>query len=265
MEVLLPIIIVGGIGLVFGIILSVASIYMSVKQDDRISAIAEALPGANCGGCGFAGCQNYAEAIVNDGEAINRCAPGGAEVQGRIADILGVHASAMEKQVMVVACRGTSDVTKQKYIYDGIKTCEAAYALYSGDGACKYGCLGLGDCMRACKFDNIRIIDGIARIDLNGCNNCGVCQTVCPKGLIKNVAVKKRAVVLCSNHDSGKDVRKACAGGCIACGKCAKACPEGAIEIKDKLAVIDGAKCTGCGKCAEGCPVKCIAMMCADA
>jgi len=261
MNILIPVLIVGGLGLVFGVVLTIASIMMSVKNDERIERIIEVLPGANCGGCGFTGCSGYAEAIMKDGAAANKCTAGGAKVANAVAAILGIDSIGMGARFAVNACRGTNDVTCKKYQYDGIKTCRAAAMHFSGDTACKYGCIGLGDCERACKFDAIRILDGVARIDVKRCTNCGVCQKACPKRLIVSKNAKTKAVVLCSNQDNSKETIAVCKGGCIACGRCVKVCPHGCIEINDNLAYIHHAECTGCGECEKVCPTRCIAMI----
>ena len=261
MNIALPVIIVGGIGLLFGVILTVASIVMHVKSDDRIEQIMKILPGANCGGCGFTGCRNYAEGIIKNGVTANKCSVGGAKVAKEIAKILGISSAGINARFAVNICHGSNDLTTKKYQYAGINTCKAASMLYGGDTACPYGCIGLGDCVRACKFDAIRIINGVARIDVTRCTNCGMCIQTCPKNLIVSKNAKTKAVVLCSNKSKAKDTMSVCKGGCIGCGKCAKLCPAGAIEIKDNLAYIHHAACTGCGLCAENCPTHCIAMI----
>ena len=257
-DILLPIIIVGALGLLFGIILSVASIVMHVKKDERIEKITAALPGANCGGCGYTGCEGFASAIVKDGVSPSKCAVGGQKVADEIAKILGISSRSVEKRCAVVLCHGTPDITRKKYDYKGISTCKAATALFSGDGACQFSCIGLGDCRNACKFDAIRIIDGIARINMNACTNCGACVRTCPKHLIQSVPMSTPTIVLCSNQDKGKAVMDVCKGGCISCMKCVKTCPSGAIEMVNNVARINPSKCTNCGACVEACPVHCI-------
>ena len=260
MEIALPVIIVGVIALVFGIILSLAATFLSVKTDERVDKILEALPGANCGGCGYSGCQGYANAIVKDGAPTNKCAPGGEKTAAVISELMGVTVKSGKPSFAVCMCHGTPEITKEKFDYYGVDSCKAAVSFFSGSTGCSFGCLGLGDCMAACKFGALRIIDSVARIDKHLCVNCGMCMKACPKGLIRPVQLKKTAIVLCSNTSKGKQTMGVCKGGCIGCGRCAKACPEGAIVVENNLARIDAANCIGCGKCVELCPVHCIAL-----
>lgn len=254
MEViLLPVAIVSGIGLVLGIMLSYASVKFAVKTDDRIERVREALPGANCGACGFTGCDNYAEAIVNGAE-INRCPVGGADVVAKLSEIMGVEADAGEKMVARVMCNGTWDNVAIKFDYDGIIDCRSAATMAGGPSSCIYGCVGMGSCKKVCPFDAIIVENGLARIDESKCSGCGKCIAECPKMIIKMVPAKSEYAVRCSNLERGAVARKNCKVACIACGKCVKTCPQNAISIIDLRAVIDTSKCVNCGQCIGVCP-----------
>lgn len=254
MEAIYAIISVGAIGLLFGVILTLASHFLEVRRDERAQKILEALPGANCGGCGYSGCEGYANAVAKGEAPPDLCAPGGSAAAQTVAGIMGLAAQEKTPQCAVVRCRGTADVTGRKFDYRGVASCRAAAMLYGGPGKCAYGCLGFGDCASACQFDAVRVIDGVARVDRTRCTACGACVAACPKQIIALRPASQPAVVLCSSRERGADTRKACAGGCIACRRCVKECPAQAIEIRENHAVIDPAKCTGCGKCAAVCP-----------
>ena len=256
MEIVIPVIIVGIIGFIAGLGLSLASKFMSVPTDEKQQKIRDALPGANCGACGCAGCADYAKSIVEEGNAINKCTPGGAKSVAAIAEIMGVEAGSVTPMKAVVACSGTCEKTSKRYTFEGISSCQAVKGLYGGDGACAYGCLGYGDCTRACAFDAIHIENGIAKVDREKCTGCGACAAVCPNHVIEVVPEHKRKpVVLCQNKDKGAQTRKACTAGCIGCMKCAKACPREAITVENNVAYIDQEKCVGCQLCVKECPV----------
>ena len=254
MDILTPIMIVGIIGLLAGVILAVASIVMAVPKDERAEALEAILPGANCGACGYSGCQGYAAAMAKGEAEPGLCSPGGADVAAKCGEILGSGAVAMEKKAAFVRCMGSADNTQEKMEYDGINSCTAASLLNGGTSSCRFGCLGLGDCAAACDYGAIEICNGLAIINEEKCVACGKCVAACPKGLIKLAPVKPMAVVRCSSCDKGKDTMKACKVGCIGCMKCQKTCEFGAITVKDALAQVDPEKCTGCGKCADVCP-----------
>lgn len=259
MEILIPVLVVVAIAILCAVLLTLSSIFFAVKEDERAVAIRDCLPGANCGACGYSGCDGYAKALSEgSATATNLCVPGGDDTSKAIANILGVEAADVIEQVAYVGCNGKCDVVEKKYRYDGHKTCRTANLAYSGDRMCNFACLGYGDCARVCPQNAIRIEDGIARIDPRKCIGCGMCARECPNGLIKLIRDTSRVVVECSNHDKGAVTRKACTNGCIACGKCEKTCPHGAITVKDNLAVIDYEKCTGCAECVAVCPVHCI-------
>lgn len=255
--ILIPIAIVSGLGIIFGLILSYASVKFEVKVDDRVAKVREALPGANCGACGFTGCDNYAEAIAN-GSEINRCPVGGAELVTRLGEIMGVEAGAGEKMVARVMCNGTWDNVNIKFDYDGIMDCRSASTMAGGPSSCIYGCVGMGSCKKVCAFDAIIVENGLARIDESKCSGCGKCVAECPKLIIKMVPAKSEYTVACSNDEKGAVARKNCKVACIACRKCVKECPREAISIVNMHAVIDPSKCDNCGACIVVCPTNAI-------
>ncbi len=261
MEILVPVIIVAAIGLVLGVVLSLASHFLAVKTDERVEKVRELLPGANCGACGYTGCDGYAAAIVSGEAGLTECAPGGAETAKKIGEIMGADVGDMRKKYAVVLCSGNCDVTENKYEYQGLGSCAAAAMVASGPAACRYGCIGLGDCAVACENDAISVINGIAVVDKEKCIACGKCVTACPKQVIRVFDADGRAVVVCKNTDKGADTRKACKTGCIGCMKCQKACEYGAVTVANFVAAVDNDKCVGCGKCEEACPQHIIKIM----
>ena len=235
----------------------VAAHFMHVEEDPRVGEVLGVLPGANCGACGYAGCADYAKAIV-EGAPVNKCVPGGAKCAAAAAAIMGVEAGEVVKRKAIVACQGSYDHTQDKYEYEGIESCAACAALYSGRAACEYGCLGYGDCVKACKFDAITVSNGLARVNPEKCTGCGACEQACPKKVIWIRPESEKPVVMCANHDRGALTRKACTAGCIGCMKCEKSCPEGAIKVTNNVARVDYEKCTGCRTCMNVCPVHAI-------
>lgn len=260
-AILMPTVIVSVIGIIAGVILSAADKYISVPVDERVSNVRDILPGANCGACGFAGCDEYADKLVNEDAATNLCTPGGQEVAKQISGLLGKSFASVEEKQAVVKCSGTCGSTENIMDYSGIMTCEANNYFYQGRGSCTYTCLGFGDCVRECQYDALHIEDGIAVVDYNKCTGCGMCAPKCPNVLISIIPKKSRVFVGCSSNDKGAYTRKICSAGCIGCKKCEKTCKFGAIIIKDNLAGIDPEKCTNCGECAEVCPTKVIRVM----
>lgn len=245
-----------GLGVVFGVVLYFAGKYLAVEQDPRIDQVEEALSGANCGGCAYAGCRAYAEAIVLKGVSCELCAPGGASTSSAIAAIMGVAAGAVEKKVAVVKCRGGRDDSTLRARYYGVEDCRAA--LLPGvhaPKACEFGCLGYGTCARECPFEAMVMgPDDLPVVVESRCTGCGRCAQVCPLDIIELLPVSKAVHVMCCSKGSGGAVRRACEVGCIGCKKCVKPCPEDAIQVVDFLAVIDYEKCKSCGECVASCP-----------
>ena len=259
-TVIIAIVVLAALGAIFGLVLAFAAKAFAVEKDPREEAIAEVLPGANCGGCGFPGCGGYAAAVAAGKAPVNACAAGGAAVAAKIGEIMGVAAGDSVKKLAQVHCTGCGQNYK-KYEYVGLHDCVAASLLPGGgELGCAYGCLGLGSCEKACPFDAIHVVEGVAQVDEDKCKSCGKCVDVCPKHIIALVPYKTRrhVAIRCSSHDKGPDVRKNCDNGCIGCTLCAKSCPKEAISMIDNLAVIDFDKCIGCGICAQKCPRKLI-------
>ena len=252
------VIVVAVIGLIAGLILSVASIVFAVPVDEKAQAIEGVLPGANCGACGFAGCSGYAAALAAGTAEVGLCSPGGPDVAEECAEILGVSAGSMEKKVAVIQCAGTCSVVDKKMNYDGIDSCQAATVFFGGDSACQYGCLGHGDCAAVCPENAITICNGLATVNEDLCVGCGLCAKACPKNVIIIEAQKWTQHVRCKNTDKGAETRKTCKVGCIGCMKCQKECEAEAIKVVNFNATIDYSKCTNCGHCKEVCPVKAI-------
>lgn len=258
MNILYAVLCFVGLGVLFGVLLSVASRVFEVKTDPRVDQIKECLPGANCGGCGFSGCGDLAERIVKGEAKTNACPVGGVEAAGKIAEIMGVEAEAPVRMRAQVMCSGVNGLAVKKYIYEGEADCNAAVKLGCGDRMCPNGCVGLGSCVKHCRFGAISVIDGVAVVDYEKCTGCGVCASFCPKKIIKLVPFEAEYHVGCSSLDKGAVTRTYCDAGCIGCKLCEKACESGAITVFDNVAKIDYTKCTDCGKCAEKCPKKII-------
>ncbi len=247
------------IALICGVMLTVASKFMAVEEDELFPAVRECLPGANCGACGFAGCDGYASALVADPElSITLCVPGGASAAQQLGQVLGREGGEVVKMVAEVRCGGTCAATSAKMDYEGIESCAAAKLLFGGSGACIYGCAGLGDCVKVCPEKAIYLVGGIARVDTGLCTGCGLCAKTCPNGVIAVRPASAPVVVDCNNTRPGAETRKACTVGCIGCKLCERNCPAGAITVTNNLASVSYEKCVGCGKCVEVCPSKCI-------
>ncbi|MBR0076028.1 MAG: RnfABCDGE type electron transport complex subunit B [Synergistaceae bacterium] len=255
-----PLALMGIMGGVFGVILAIASIIFRVHQDERIGLIRAALPGANCGGCGYPGCDGYASGVVNEGAAVNKCSVGGAPVAQKIAEIMGVSAGDTTPMRAFLKCKGTCEAAPRQLTYDGIKDCASAATIPGGSpNSCPFGCIGLGTCVSVCQFGALSMgDDGLPKVEVSKCVGCGACVAACPKGIFTLVPVTADIIVECNSHWKGPMVKTVCSAGCIGCGVCAKVCPAGAIEIVNDLAVIDQNKCIKCGKCAQRCPAKCI-------
>lgn len=260
MQILIPIIILFAAGILCALLLTLASVFFGVKEDERATEIRDCLPGANCGACGFSGCDGYAKALsTGECDKANLCIPGGDGVARDVARIMGLEAGDVVELVAYVGCNGACAPEEKKYEYHGPKTCEAANMSFSGDRFCTFACLGYGDCVRVCPRNAISINErNVAEIDPKKCIGCGLCVRECPNSIIHLVKDTERVVVKCNSHNKGAKVREVCKNGCIACGKCEKNCPTEAIKVINNLATIDYEKCIQCGKCASVCPVKCI-------
>ena len=250
---------VGVTGLLLGLFLGFMGKKFAVEVDQKEIDVRAELPGNNCGGCGYAGCDGLAKAIANGEAPVNGCPVGGAAAAEKISAIMGVEAGEFVKKVAFVKCAGTCEKANQDYEYTGVQDCAAmAFVPNGGPKSCNYGCLGFGNCVKACPFDAIHVVDGVAVVDKDACKACGKCVAACPKHLIELLPVSAKHIVQCSSKDKGKDVMKACSVGCIACHLCEKNCPSDAVHVVDNVAYIDQEKCTKCGLCAEKCPKKII-------
>lgn len=259
-TIIWTIVILAGLGLLLALVLFFIAKKFKVEEDPRIDEVEAVMPGANCGGCGFAGCRAFADAAVKAPNLDNNyCPVGGNEVMKKVAAILGYEVKAKVPQVAVVRCNGTCENRPVINDYDGAPSCRVKASLYAGDTGCPYGCLGCGDCVAACSFGAITMDPQtlLPVVDEDKCTACGSCAKVCPKGIIeiRNKGPRgMRVYVSCVNKDKGAVARKACIAACIGCGKCAKTCPQDAVTVENNLAYIDFTKCKLCKKCVEACP-----------
>lgn len=254
MNIIAAILVLGIMGAIFGLVLAIASKIFAVKTDPRLPEIIDALPGANCGGCGFAGCSDCAGHILDGTAPVNACPVGGAASAEKIAKIMGVEVQETEKMVAFVRCNGGVNA-KKRYEYKGVQDCTGALKVGAGPLECSYGCLGFGSCVAACQFDAMHIgPNGSAVVDPEKCTNCMACASACPRHLIVSIPYSAEEVVPCSSKDKGVVAKNACEVSCIGCKICEKNCPAGAITVTDNLAVIDYSKCTNCGTCVLKCP-----------
>ena len=268
MDIVIAIAILGGLGLIFGLVLAAASKVFYVETDPRLDQLNECLPGANCGGCGYPGCGGYAEAVLNGEAEIGKCASGGNECAQAMAAIMGLKAEAVTRKVALVRCSGAKEYdaegkqikgAKVKAHYEGFKDCLSASKVGgTGPLSCKFGCLGYGSCTKACKYGAISVKNGVAVVDEDLCVGCMACAAVCPRNLIVPVEPERNVVIACNSMAKGAVTTRACTVGCIGCGLCKKICPADAITVTNNLAVIDYSKCTNCGLCATVCPKKLI-------
>lgn len=253
-SILTAVAVLAAIGAVLGILLAVAARLLTVKTDERVEKIISLLPGANCGGCGYAGCAALAEAIAMGEASTSACKAGGPDCATAIAQVMG---KAPEKAVRMraqVMCSGVRGAAKLKYDYSGLEDCRAAIRSGGGDKVCQNGCIGHGTCAAACAFGAISVVNGVACVEYSKCVGCGMCASACPKGIIKMIPFEARYWVGCSSVDKGQLTRSYCEKGCISCKICEKNCPSGAITVYDGVAHIDYEKCTECGICYEKCP-----------
>jgi electron transport complex protein RnfB len=253
-------VVLAGLGIVFGVSLAVIAARYVVKTDPKVEKVRDILPGANCGACGFAGCMGYAEAVVgNPDVAVNLCAPGKSAVAEKVAEITGKKAEKVDPKIARVFCQGGMSLSQRKFIYTGVQDCTAAVLAAGGNKSCEYGCLGYATCMRACPFDAITMsVDNLPVISKEKCTACGKCVAACPKQVIELAVETKAVVISCHSRDKGADTKKKCQVGCIACGICVRTCPVDAIKIENNLARIDHAKCIVCGLCVRKCPTNAI-------
>ena len=258
-KILYAVLVLGALGGIFGALLAVASKIFHVEVDPKQEQVRACLAGANCGGCGFPGCDGYAAAVAKGEAPVNKCVAGGEEAAKKIAEIMGVSADTAEKKLAFVPCSGCEGVAEARFHYTGPQDCRAAM-LFGGKSnkLCTYACIGLGNCVRACPFGAMQLENGVAKVDRTKCVGCGACAEACPKSIITLLSEKQLSAVACSSRDKGAQVMKICKAGCIGCGKCVRECPAGAVTLTDNLARIDPDKCTQCGHCAEICPRKII-------
>ena len=256
-NILYAVIALGSLGLGFGLILALASRIFAVDHDERFEPLIKALPGANCGGCGYTSCSAYAEAVLDGNAEVNLCPVGGEDTARAIAAIMEVEPVKSVRHTALVKCSGGNRASK-KFEYAGIGDCVSAMNTGGGPLACRYGCLGLGTCVSACAFGAVSVTEGVALTDHERCTGCLACVKACPRRIITMVPYLADVNVCCSSVDKGAVLRKVCEVGCIGCRMCEKACKYDAIHVNNNLAVIDYEKCTGCGDCAEKCPRKLI-------
>jgi len=252
-----------GVGAFFGLVLALANKKFAMETNPLIEEVEDILPKGQCGACGFAGCQKYAEAVVEDPEVPpNLCVPGKAAVAEMVAKLTGKHADATEAHYAHINCRGTCDAAKNKANYEGVEDCAAAKLVMGGGKACKYGCIGYGNCTKACHFHAIEMGEkGIPVVNPKLCTGCGACAKACPQNIISLISYENKVEVSCSSKDKGAIARKNCANACIGCGLCMRTCTHQAIEIVDNLAKVNSAICRE--KCKEAvciakCPTKAI-------
>ena len=253
MDILIAVGVLGGLGALFGLVLAVANRVFHVDTDPRLEPLTQCLNGANCGGCGFSGCGAYAQAVLEGKAPVGLCIAGGDECAQKMAEIMGVKAEKVARQVAFVRCAGTT--ARDKGVYEGIHDCLAATKVAGrGPLICKFGCLGFGNCTKACKFDAIHLENGVAKVDPDKCTGCMSCAAACPRKLIVPVTFGANIRVACASNARGSVTLRGCDIGCIGCFKCQKICPKGAIRVEKNLASIDYALCDQCGQCVEVCP-----------
>lgn len=245
-----------GMGGVFGFVLAFAAKKFAVQIDPRVEQVNDLLAHAHCGACGYAGCEQYAEAVVNDPDLSPAlCIPAGERAALKIAELTGKKAEIKEKQIARIMCGGGLSKTVKRYLYEGVPDCRAAVLSGGGDKACIYGCMGYGTCSMVCPFDAIKVSeDGLPHIDPDKCTACGMCVAACPKKVIEILPASKAVTIACHSKDKAADTLKSCTTGCIGCGLCAKICPFDAAVVTNNLSKIDPGKCRVCGLCVSKCP-----------
>lgn len=253
-----------GIAFLLGILLGVFKQVFHVEVDPKVEEVRAVLPGANCGACGYPGCDGFAAAVAKGEAPTNGCSVGADEVAVKVAKIMGVEASSTEKQVAHLVCQGCYEVSKRKAAYVGVKTCAAAKTSINGTKECDWGCIGFGDCAVACPFHVITVLDnGLVQIDETKCTGCGICVAQCPQHVLRLFAANaKGALALCSCRNPRKPViMKNCKRGCIKCGKCERVCEAKALKLVNGIPEIDYSLCTSCNACVEGCPTKVLVLL----
>ena len=256
-SLLVVVAIVAVLAIVFALLIVLVSKLCYVKTDERVDAVSSNLAGANCGGCGYAGCGDYAKALVEGKTTLGCCGATSNEAKQEIAKILNIPFDATEKKLAIIHCAGGKN-SLDKFNYVGNEGCVARSLLLGGGKVCSSACLGGGTCANVCTNNAIVVKDDVAIVDRSACGGCGACVNACPKSLVKLIPISAKVYVACASNCKGKEVMGACKVGCIGCGLCAKNCPQGAIEMVDNVAVIDYSKCSGCKVCVAKCPRKCI-------
>jgi len=250
-----PVIVMGGLAAIYALGLGIAARIFYVYVDPKIPQVEELLGGANCGGCGYAGCSDCAAAIVAEKAPVSACVAVGPDKWEAIAKILGKTVEVGERQVAHIMCRGDRENAKRRFQYMGIEDCRAAMLVAGGDKECQFGCLGLGTCVKNCPFGALSMGEnGIPIVDRDKCTGCGTCSRVCPRGIPKLLPESQKVATVCNSHDGPPLVKKLCAVGCLGCGICKKVCPEKAVTVQSFLSIVDPSKCNLCGKCIEKCP-----------
>lgn len=247
-----------GVGAFFGLVLALANKKFAMETNPLIEEVEDILPKGQCGACGFAGCQKYAEAVVEDPEVPpNLCVPGKAAVAEMVAKLTGKHAEATEPHYAYIKCKGDCEAAKNKAVYEGVTDCAAAKLVMGGGKACKYGCIGFGNCTKACHFHAIEMGEnGLPVVNPKLCTGCGACAKACPQNIISLISFENKVEVSCSSKDKGPAAKKNCNNACIGCGLCKRNCPHQAVEIVDNLAVVNSAICRE--KCKQAdCVAKC--------
>ncbi|MBP5571340.1 MAG: Fe-S cluster domain-containing protein [Bacteroidales bacterium] len=259
-SIIWTIAVLAGLGLILALLLFLLAKKFKVEEDPRIDEVEKVMPGANCGGCGFAGCRAFADSAVKAPNLDNHyCPVGGNDVMKQVAAILGYEVKEKAPEVAVVRCNGTCANRPRTNTYDGVQSCKVKAALYAGDTACAFGCLGCGDCAAACQFGALSMDPetGLPVVDEAKCTACGACVKACPKAIIELRPKGPRGMkvfVSCVNKDKGPVAKKACAAACIGCGICAKTCTHDAIVVENNIAYIDASKCKLCRECEALCP-----------